>query len=137
VALGGVALLMALLGLAAGAGAAAATGDGGLVGPVVVAALVRVPAAWVVTGIAVALYGLAPRFVALTWVALLGFLIIGDFGSLWGLPDWVAKISPFAHSPNLPGGDLNPGSLVALTLVACLLLAVGVLGWRRRDLLTA
>lgn len=130
----GVAVLMALLGLAVGAGAAAALGDPDQMGRMLLAALARVPATWVMVGLAVALYGYAPRLVPLSYALLLGFLILGDFAQLWGLPNWVADLSPFTHSPNLPGAQFEVLPVLALTLVAAALFALGFSGWARRDL---
>lgn len=137
VALAGVAALMMVLGLAVGIGAAAALGDWGQLGRVLAAAAARVPAAWVMVGIAVALYGFLPRLVALSWLFLLGFFVLGDFAALWGLPGWVADLSPFTHSPNLPGGSFHVLPVLSLVIVAAALIAAGTAGWLRRDLISA
>jgi ABC-2 type transport system permease protein len=97
------------------------------------AALVRVPAVWAVTGLAAALFGLLPRATVAAWVALVAFLVAGELGPLMRLPDWAMDISPFAHVPSLPGGSMAWAPLVLLLVVAALLLAVGMAGFRRRD----
>jgi ABC-2 type transport system permease protein len=43
-------------------------------------------------------------------------------------------VSPFAHSPRLPGGDLVWTPLVLLALVAGLLTVAGLGAFRRRDI---
>ncbi|WP_232837260.1 hypothetical protein [Lentzea terrae] len=52
-----MAILLVGAGLAAGVVRALRTGDAGQVGRVLVGALVQVPAAWVLDGVAVALFG--------------------------------------------------------------------------------
>src|SRR5690606_31122678 len=103
IALVGAAVLLAVAGLAAGGAHAAQTEDPGQVGRVLGAALVQLPAVWLVTGIAVAVFGLAPRLVVLGWVALVGFLLLGQLGPMLRLDQWAMNLSPYAHLPKLPG----------------------------------
>lgn len=133
VALAGPALLLAVLGASAGLVAALQSGDGGQFGRILVAALVQIPAAWLVVGIAAAVFGLAPRLMALGWVALAGFVVLGEFGTLFGLSQVVMDVSPFAHVPRLPGGDFAVTPLLWLAAIATGLIAVGLGGFRRRD----
>ncbi len=129
----GTAVLALLMGLSAGATSAAQIGDSGQLGRVVVGALVQLPAVWVVTGIAVAAFGLAPKQIVIGWIALVGFVLLGEFGALFSLNQTVMDISPFAHTPRLPGGEFSLVPLVALTAIAAGLMAAGLGGFRRRD----
>ena len=70
IALAGTAVLLATAGLTAGLAHAAQTGDAGQLPRVLGAALAQVPAAWVLAGVALALFGLAPRASAASWAAL-------------------------------------------------------------------
>jgi ABC-2 type transport system permease protein len=134
VAIVGTSLLMALVGAGAGLARGLQGGDASLFGPVFVAALVHVPAVWVLAAIVVAAFGLAPRFVAVGWVALAGFVLLGELGPLLNLDHWVMDLSPFAHVPKLPGATFAATPLVALSAVAALLGAAGLAGLRRRDM---
>ncbi len=134
VALFGVATLLLCTGAAVGFAHGMAIHDLGQVPRVVIAAAARIPAAWVVASIVLALFGWAPRAVGAAWGILVVFIALGEFGVLWGLPTWLLETSPFAHSPRLPGGPANPGSIVGLLAVAGALAAFGFVGWRRRDL---
>jgi ABC-2 type transport system permease protein len=133
-ALAGVALLMLLAGLSIGAGAALALHDGTQVGRVTLACLAQVPAAWVITSAVLAVFGWAPRLTAAVWGLLVVFIALGEFGVLWNAPQWLMGLSPFQHSPLLPVGTSGILALVALTVTAAALAAVGYLGWCRRDL---
>ncbi len=92
-------------GLSIGAGAAFAVNDAALVGRSTVAALAQVPAAWVLTSVALAVFGWAPRLTGAVWGLLLAFVALGEFGVLWNAPNWLMDLSPFRHSPLLPVGS--------------------------------
>lgn len=134
VAVAGTALLLLGGGLAAGVSLAAQTGDTGQVGRVLSGALVQLPAAWVVTGIVVALVGFAPRFAVLTWGALVGFVLLGELGPLLELPSLLMDLSPFAHVPKAPAARITAPPLLTLCAVAAGLVAAGLAGLRRRDI---
>ncbi len=55
------------------------------------------------------------------------------FGALLDLPSWASGISPFWHVPQLPGAAAEPWPFVWLTLLAVVLVALGLAGFRRRD----
>lgn len=125
--------LAALMGLSAGLTSAAHLGEIDQLGRVMLGALVQLPAVWVVTGIAVAAFGLAPRHIVVGWVALVGFVLLGEFGPLFSLDQAVMDISPFAHVPRIPGGEFAAAPLLVLTAIAAALIAAGLSGFRRRD----
>lgn len=133
-ALAGVAGLMALTGVSIGGGAALAVQDAGLIGRATVASLAQIPAAWVLTSVALAVFGWAPRLAGAVWGVLLALVALGEFGMLWGVPGWLMDLSPFRHSPLLPVSLDAVPALVALAAVAAGLAGLGYLGWRRRDL---
>jgi len=138
-------LVFALLGTAAllavaGAGGGLAYGlqihdVGGQVPRLLAAALVQLPAAWVLAGLGAALFGLAPRLAAgLTWAGLIACLVLLELGALLGLSQWLVDISPFAHVPKLPGTAFTATPLLWLTAVAAAMTAAGLAGFRRRDI---
>ena len=61
IALVGSAVLLVVVGLTAGLASAMQVGDIGRLGRILAAALVQIPAAWVIIGIVVAAFGLVPR----------------------------------------------------------------------------
>ncbi|MDZ4353225.1 MAG: hypothetical protein U1B81_11455 [Arthrobacter sp.] len=133
-ALAGVALLLLLAGVSIGAGAAFAVTDAALVGRSAAAALAQIPAAWVVTSVALAVFGWAPRLAGAVWGLLLALVALGEFGVLWNAPEWLMDLSPFRHSPLLPVDAGDVPALAVLAVAAAALAALGYSGWRRRDL---
>ena len=135
IALAGSTALMLVVGVTAGLGRSASIGNlSGTVATMLGASLVRLPAVWLLTGLAVTLFGLVPRWVMFAWVALVSSLVLSEFGSMMGLPDWVRNISPFSHVPTLPGGSMEWIPTIILTMIAAALILIGVAGFRRRDI---
>jgi ABC-2 type transport system permease protein len=131
----GTALLLAAAGAAGGFAYGAQVHDiGGQFGRVLGAALVQLPAAWVLAGLGVALIGLAPRLSTVTWAALIVSVLLVELGALFGLSQWVVDLTPFAHVPKLPGSAFTATPVVWLTAVAVALGAAGLVGLRRRDM---
>ena len=129
----GTAGIILVGGLASGIGYAAAASDPTEVGRMLAAAAVQIPAACVLVGIVVAVFGLVPGWTTATWGALVGFLLVGEFGTVFNLPRWVMDLSPFGHVPRLPGGALDAAPLVWLSVVAAALVAVGFSAFGMRD----
>jgi ABC-2 type transport system permease protein len=130
----GPVLLMAAAGFTAGVTYGIIAGDvpGQVVG-LVGAALLHVPAIWVMAGVATVLYGLAPHLSALSWGALVTFLLLGQLGPILQLPEWAMNLSPFTHVPT-PPAPVTVVPLVVLALLAGGLVAAGLTGFRTRDL---
>ncbi len=131
----GPAAALAVAGLAAGLVRGGSTGDMGTdVGRVLAAALIQLPAVWVLAGVAVALAGLLPRWAVASWAALVICVLIGFIGSGLKLSLWLVDVSPFTHVPRLPGGAWSTTPVVVLVAVAVALGAAGLAGLRRRDI---
>jgi ABC-2 type transport system permease protein len=137
VALLGTAAVLLVAGAAIGFGHGLTSGDvAGETTRLAGAALAQVPAAWVLVGVVMLAFGWLPLAVPAVWGLLVAFVVLGELGELWGLPRWVLDLSPFAHSPTLPGGEVSAGPIVGLVVVAGVLCLAGLVGWRRRDLTT-
>jgi ABC-2 type transport system permease protein len=132
----GTIVLMALMGVgAAVVYGLVAGGLGTQLAELMPAALARVPAALAVGGLAIAFFGLLPRWaVALSWAAFAAFLFLGMLGGLLDLPQAVLDLSPFTHTPAAPSVAVTAAPLVILAAVAAALIAVGVGSFDRRDL---
>ena len=130
----GSVILLAVVGLATGLSYGLAGGDMQSVPRLLEAAVVYAPAMWLMVGVAVALDGLAPRLVGVSWAILVACLVVGFLGVVLGLPDWVQQLSPFERVPQLPAASLTLVPLVAMTAIAAALALVGLTGLRRRDI---
>ncbi|TDC35091.1 anibiotic ABC transporter [Micromonospora sp. 15K316] len=98
------------------------------------AAALRLPALLVVAGVVTALFGLLPRWsVALSWTALMVFLLLGQLGAVLELPQAALDLSPYTHVPAAPAVDPTAPPLVVLTAVAAALLVAGAAAFRHRD----
>lgn len=100
------------------------------------AALVRAPALWVFAGLAAVLVGWAPRATFLAWVGVAYAVVVSYLGPLLQLPDWLARLSPFGWLPDYPAEEVSLLPLLGLTVVAAVLIGLGLVGFRRRDLET-
>lgn len=130
----GILLLMVCAGVGVGVGAALSLSDGSQVARVLAVSIEQVPAAWVVAALVLAVFGWIPRATTAVWGVLVAFVALGEFGVLWGAPEWLMNLSPFQHSPRLLPDSEVLAPLASLTVMAALLLAFGYIGWRRRDL---
>jgi ABC-2 type transport system permease protein len=132
----GSAVLLVTGGLIAGFAHGLRAGDlGGELPRVLGGALVQLPAVWVVAGIGVALFGVLPRLVVGGTWAILGIVLsITTFGQLLRLDQWALDLSPFSHLPRVPAAAFTATPLVWLVALAAALAAVGLAGFRRRDL---
>ena len=127
IAFGGSALILVL----AGIGLALSYGHD--LGPILGAALVQLPAVWTLAGLAVLLWGAAPKAANAAWGVAGLCLALGWVGPALGLPGAVLDLSPFGHLPKLPGPDMAWTPVLALTALAAALTAAGLAGLRRRD----
>jgi ABC-2 type transport system permease protein len=96
------------------------------------AAMVQLPAVWVVGTVAVALFGVLPRWTAAAWAGLSACLLVGQVGAVLDLDQIVLDLSPFTHVPAL-AGDPVLVPLGALLALAAALASTGVGAFARRD----
>ncbi|MER6114721.1 ABC transporter permease [Streptomyces sp. NPDC001743] len=130
-AFGGAALIMTVGGLGL------AAGYGHQLPAVLGAALVQLPAVWLLGGVTVLLYGVLPKAAAAGWGLVGVCLALGWIGPALDLPQPVMDVSPFTHLPRLPGAAaMEWGPVALLTTAAVALVAGGLVALRRRDMLT-
>jgi ABC-2 type transport system permease protein len=131
-ALGALVLSVAMgLGLAVGYGLG--TGEWDQVAAQVGGQQSYLPGVMVVAAVAVAIVGLRPHWSLLAWggVAFVFFQVM--LGETLRLPDWVDSLSPFWHLPGLPVQTFDATPAVAELVLAGGLVALGLWGYRRRD----
>lgn len=137
----GSAVLLAVAGVTAGLGyglasaGSAGVSPGGEVARMLAAGLAQLPAVLVLVGVAVLAFGLVPRACgAAGWTVFGLALVLALFGQSLRLSQWVLDVSPFTHSPRLPGGAVAAPPLLWLSLIAVVVGAAGLAGLRRRDI---
>ncbi|WP_062645077.1 ABC transporter permease [Streptomyces maremycinicus] len=130
IAFGGATLIMLLAGLGF------AAGHRRDVLPILGACLVQLPAIWLVGGLAVLLYGTAPRIAPAAWGVAGAILLIGWIGPALDAPQAVLDLSPFGHLPKLPGGAMEWTPVLVLSAAAATLVTAGLAALRRRDMTT-
>lgn len=97
--------------------------------------LVEIPALWLMVGIALAAIGAKPTLRLVAWLAIVATFGLTILGPSLELPDWILAISPLWHVPNVAATDPNDLGMAVVSAIAALLIAVGFIGFRRRDVL--
>lgn len=141
IALAGSLAIMVASGLAAGLSYGITSGTGLVqVGRVLAAAVIQVPAIWVLAGVIMALIGLAPRIAVVAgWLAWIFVNVFGEsLGPILGLRYAAANlVIPFAYvSKIITGAALQVTPLIVLTVITAALAVIGLQALRRRDLRT-
>lgn len=134
-ALAGPATAMLFAGVIAGITYGVSVDDlAGTLPKVIATALVQLPAVWLLSGITLALFGLVPKLAPTAWGVLVAFLLIFMIGSITTLPQVVLDLEPFSHVPKLPGAQFQAAPLLWLLSLTAVMIAVGIIAFRRRDL---
>jgi ABC-2 type transport system permease protein len=129
-------VMLGLIGLGVGVGVTVATGDADWIPRLGLASLAYVPATLLVTAVGVALQGLAPRRAGLAWVLVGWIALVLFLGEVLGLPDWAKSLSPLHQTPLTPFQDIAAVPLLVMTGLAVAFGVVGLVGYRRRDVVT-
>jgi ABC-2 type transport system permease protein len=130
-------LVTGVLNLLAGTvvGLFVANGDSGVtLGETLLQALVTVPAIWAVVGVAVLVIGVRPQVSIAAWVGVVASFGLTLLGPTFKLPNWVLGISPFHHVPTIGADGATWTGLIVVGIVALVLTGVGLVGYRRRDI---
>lgn len=131
----GTLVLLAVGGASAGLAYGATIGDiSGQLPTLTGAALAQAPAVWVTAALALVLFGWMPKASAAAWGVFAAFLLCGQLGPVLHLPQLMLDLSPFTHLPKAPGGHQEAAPYLWLVLVGAVAAAVGLTGFRRRDL---
>jgi ABC-2 type transport system permease protein len=89
---------------------------------------------WLLAGLAVLASGLSARAAQLAWAGLGWAAFVLLLGAGLDLPRWALGRSPMEHVPAVPFEDAAAAGPLVLLVLAALLVAGGLLAWRRRDL---
>ncbi|WP_077324182.1 ABC transporter permease [Virgibacillus siamensis] len=123
---------LAVIGLWA---AAASVMENGLAfGMLYQSAAVYFPAMWVIVGAAVFLIGYKERLTGITWLYLTYSFVAVYLGEMLNFPEWMGKVSPFGHVPQIPVEDMSVTSIGLLTVIAVALIFAGYFSYNKRDI---
>ncbi|MCX8559445.1 ABC transporter permease [Mycolicibacterium mucogenicum] len=135
IALAGTTAAMLTSGLLAGLTYGAAAGNvSGKLPLVLGSAAVQLPAIWLLVAVTTLLFGAVPRFTAVAWGVLVGFIAVYLLGSLANSPHWMLDLDPFSHIPRVASGSFTATPLAWLLALDAILIILGALAFRRRDL---
>jgi len=131
--LAGSAVVLLAGGLGMGLAHGLGSGDASQIPRLAGSALAHLPAVWVLGAVVIALFGIVPRAIALSWAALAACALLWFLGPLAHAPGWLLDVSPYEHVPAVPAVALSAGPLLALSALAVALSAAGLAGFDRRD----
>ncbi len=130
----GSALMLLLGGGLLGAVYGSVSGDSSQVTTMAGAALAYWPAAMILVGVAVALFGWAPSVaIPVTWGTMAAMWFATMLGEVFGLPSWLLDSLPFSAIPYLPLEAMAWTPVVIMTAVAAALIGSGLGRFARRD----
>lgn len=89
----------------------------------------------VMLGISAFLIGWLPKLTTLNYGYLVLAFFIQYFGKLLKLPDWTEKITPFGFINHVPVHNFDVATFWWQIAIAVILVIVGYIGYRRRDLI--
>lgn len=135
--LAGSAAVVALSGFGMGITYGLLTGDPSRISTLTGAALVYLPAVWVLAGVTLFLFGFAPRATWAAWPVMAFCVVVLMLGATLKFPGWLRGLSPFDNIPLVPAQPFEPVPVLLTLLVALLLCAAGAFGFRHRDLRTS
>ncbi|MEU5743810.1 hypothetical protein ABZ784_38275 [Streptomyces tendae] len=135
VVLGMLVLLLVGGGVALWAGSLLSHGQIGL-GELTGCAAAFAPGIAVLIAFATACYAWFPRATPLAWVLFAIVVLESFFGRLLELPHALSGLSPFWWVGDYPVSPVEPSHMAGLCAVAAALVALAIVGFRRRDLLT-
>ncbi|POH67168.1 MULTISPECIES: ABC transporter permease [Cryobacterium] len=135
VGLAGIVLVLAAAVAGAAAGLLRSANAGDRIDSVLAAGAAQLPAALLLLSVAAVLVALLPRLsIGLSWGLLLAAVVVGQFGDLLDLPQWLRDLSPFSHTPIVAAAEVDWSGAWWMPALAVLLAAVAAVGIRRRDL---
>lgn len=101
---------------------------------VIMASALYIPAIAGMIALAVVSVGIVPKWSALIWLYMVCGFITLYLGNLLKIPEWAKRLSPYGWVPEWPMTEMEWMGEIGLLAAATLLLAVGVLGYRKRDI---
>lgn len=99
------------------------------------AAAAYVPALWVIVAVAGAALGWLPSASTTGAWIYFGYVVVATiFADAFHLPGWFGAASPLRHTALVPMDAVDPRALLALLATTAMVVGVGLVGFRRRDI---
>ena len=132
---GSIAASVALVAFGTGLGLAHTSTDSDAIGTLVLAAIVRAPAAWVLVALTALLLASVPRAASATAFAILGVFISLEIAvELRIIPQEALDASPFAVVPQFPNGPTHLWQTVVVLIISFGLTVLATRALRRQDI---
>ena len=129
-----IGVVLAASGIAGVLGAGRAADPESLIQNVLQAAAAQFPACLVFLGITLLVFAFLPRAtIPLGWTLVGVAAVLGTFGPILQLPEWVTDLSPFAHSPVPAGNDTDWSGGIWMLAIGLAAGAAAVAAMRRRE----
>ncbi|WP_051208355.1 ABC transporter permease [Propionicicella superfundia] len=109
-------------------------GSPDLIGTYTQAACALLPGVVLVLGLAMFLIGWLPRWFGLSWAVVGWTIVVSWLLPLFDVPDWLLKLQPWGHLPHLPADEMTWGAFSVTLAAGAVLLVLGAVGYRRRDI---
>ncbi len=98
--------------------------------------IIWLPAIFFFIGILAVLIGWLPRFTVVIWGYLIFAFFISYFGQMMDIPEFVTKLDVFSYIPKVPVEEWKWGAIILIKLIALLLIVIGFIGYKKRDLVS-
>ncbi|MBB1038494.1 ABC transporter permease subunit, partial [Dietzia natronolimnaea] len=133
----GAVFILAVTGICTALAAAVVTGDTSLVGGVIGSHLGATPAVLLVLGVCGVFYGWVPRLTApVGWAVVALMFLVSNFADLLDFPGWLRSLSPLRHLAAVPVEEFAPSPFLLVAVMAGVLVAAGLVGFRRRQVVS-
>ncbi|HAM81950.1 ABC transporter permease [Ornithinibacillus bavariensis] len=96
--------------------------------------IIYYPAMLVMISVAVLLIGIRPKITSINWMYIVYSFFVLYMGGLFQLPEWLSKLTPFGHIPQIQLEDMTWVPILILVTIAIVLTMVGFIGYNRRDI---
>lgn len=93
------------------------------------------PAQLFMTALSACIVGWMPGLRKVTYVYICYSFMLSYFQGILKLPEWFEKTAIFSWIPRMPGESFDAGVFIGVSLVSLCMIALGYVGYRRRDLL--
>lgn len=111
--------------------------DAKLAGEAVTLAIAQLPAVGVYLAVTAFVFAVFPRAtIAVGWTVFGIGVVLGEFGALLGLPDWVRQIAPTDHTPTVPLGSADWSGTWIMAAITVILIAIGAWAFTRRGIVS-